>query len=72
MRLLTYLGLIKQIGTMDVIQQVLSGITIPALLVLMLAYITALLCNIESSTIGVLTLMAPIVGSALGASRRSC
>ena len=34
----------------------------------MLAYITALLCNIESSTIGVLTLMAPIVGSALGAS----
>ena len=66
--LLTYLGLIKQIGTMDVIQQVLSGITIPALLVLMLAYITALLCNIESSTIGVLTLMAPIVGSALGAS----
>lgn len=61
--LLTYLGLVKDIGTMDAIQHGLTKVGTPALLVLVLAYLAALLCNIESSTIGVLTLVGPLIGS---------
>lgn len=64
--LLTYLGLIQAIGTMDGVQAGLKGIGSRAILVLVLAYVTAALCNIESSTIGVLGLIMPVVGTTLG------
>lgn len=66
--LLLYLGLVQQIGTMDQIEKALHHVGSTGLLILLLAYMTALLCNIESSTLGVLTLMAPIVATSLGGS----
>lgn len=66
--LLTYLGLMQQIGTMHAIQHTLTHLDNRALLILVLAYLTALLCNIESSTLGVLGLMMPIVFSLFGSS----
>ncbi len=66
--LLTYLGLMQQIGTMTVIQKNLTDINNHVLLLLVVAYLTALLCNIESSTLGVLGLMMPIVISIFGGS----
>jgi len=64
--LLTYLGLIQAIGTMDSIAQFLGRFGTGAVLILLLAYLTALLCNIESSTLGVLGLMTPIAFGAFG------
>ncbi|CPZ44541.1 Putative dicarboxylate carrier protein [Mycobacteroides abscessus] len=61
--LLTYLGLMQKIGTIDSIASVLHRLGTGAVLILVLAYLTALLCNIESSTLGVLGLMMPIVFS---------
>lgn len=58
--LLTYLGLMQKIGTMDSIAHILRHLGTGALLILVIAYLTALLCNIESSTLGVLGLMMPI------------
>lgn len=66
--LLLYLGLVQQIGTMDQIEKALHHVGSAGLLILLLAYMTALLCNIESSTLGVLTLMAPIVATSMGTS----
>jgi di/tricarboxylate transporter len=62
--LLTYLGLMQKIGTIDSIASVLHGLGAGIALVLVLAYLTAILCNIESSTLGVLGLMTPIVYTA--------
>jgi di/tricarboxylate transporter len=62
--LLTYLGLMQKIGTIDSIAKVLHGLGAGTALVLVLAYLTAILCNIESSTLGVLGLMTPIVYTA--------
>jgi di/tricarboxylate transporter len=62
--LLTYLGLMQKIGTIDSIAAVLHGLGAGIALVLVLAYLTAILCNIESSTLGVLGLMTPIVYTA--------
>lgn len=64
--LLTYLGLMKDVGTMDAIERALSHIGTGALLILVIAYITVLLCNIESSTIGVFGLMTPLVFASFG------
>lgn len=64
--LLTYLGLMKDIGTMDAIERGLEHIGTGALLILVIAYITVLLCNIESSTIGVFGLMMPLVFVSFG------
>jgi di/tricarboxylate transporter len=64
--LLTYLGLMQKIGTMDSIATVLHGLGAGAALILVVSYMTALLCNIESSTLGVLGLMMPIVFTAFG------
>lgn len=64
--LLTYLGLMKDIGTMDSIERGLEHIGTGALLILVIAYITVLLCNIESSTIGVFGLMTPLVFVSFG------
>ncbi|HEY1968257.1 MAG TPA: SLC13 family permease, partial [Pseudonocardia sp.] len=62
--LLTYLGLMQKVGTIDSIAKVLHGLGAGIALVLVLAYLTAILCNIESSTLGVLGLMTPIVYTA--------
>lgn len=64
--LLTYLGLTQAIGTMDSIAHILRHLGTGALLILVIAYLTALLCNIESSTLGVLGLITPIAFSAFG------
>ena len=64
--LLTYLGLMQKIGTIDSIANVLHTLGAGIALVLVLAYLTAILCNIESSTLGVLGLMTPIVYTTFG------
>ena len=64
--LLTYLGLTQAIGTMDSIARILGHLGTGALLILVIAYLTALLCNIESSTLGVLGLITPIAFGAFG------
>lgn len=64
--LLTYLGLMQQIGTIDSIAHILRHLGSGALLILVIAYLTALLCNIESSTLGVLGLMTPILFGSFG------
>ncbi|TRW80303.1 C4-dicarboxylate ABC transporter [Mycolicibacterium sp. 018/SC-01/001] len=64
--LLTYLGLTQAIGTMESIARILGHLGTGALLILVIAYMTALLCNIESSTIGVLGLITPIAFGAFG------
>ncbi len=64
--LLTYLGLLEEIGTMKAVQHELTQVSSQALLILVLAYVTALLCNIESSTLGVIGIMMPIGLTAFG------
>ena len=64
--LLTYLGLMQQIGTMTGIQRALNQLGTGALLIIVLSYMTVLLCNIESSTLGVLGLMMPLVFATYG------
>ncbi|WP_048555864.1 SLC13 family permease [Nostocoides japonicum] len=64
--LLTYLGLMKDIGTMTSIQKALDHLGTGALLIIVLSYMTVLLCNIESSTLGVLGLMMPLVFATFG------
>ncbi|MCS3778693.1 SLC13 family permease [Tsukamurella ocularis] len=64
--LLTYLGLMQKIGTMDSIAYILRHLGTGALLILVIAYLTALLCNIESSTLGVLGLTMPIAFGSFG------
>ncbi|MDN6386068.1 MULTISPECIES: SLC13 family permease [unclassified Corynebacterium] len=59
--LLTYLGLLQSTGTIDAIQDALGGAAAGALLLLVLAYLTALLCNVESSALGVLSMTMPLV-----------
>ncbi len=58
--LLTYLGLLESIGTIDSIQSTMSGVASGVILLLVLAYLTALLCNVESSALGVLSLTMPL------------
>lgn len=65
--LLTFLGLLTNIGTMKQIEHAVThfhGVG----LILIIAYLTALLCNIESSTLGVINIMAPIAFAAFGGS----
>ncbi len=64
--LLTYLGLLQEIGTIASIQKALDHLGTGPLLILVVAYMTALLCNIESSTLGVLGLITPLVFAAFG------
>lgn len=66
--LLTYLGLMEKIGTMDSIEKDLQHLGAGTLLIFVLAYTTAFLCNIESSTLGVLGLMMPLAFTAFGGS----
>ncbi|KAA0021732.1 SLC13 family permease [Antrihabitans cavernicola] len=69
--LLTYLGVMKAIGTMTSIQHGLDHIDSRWLLILVMAYMTALLCNIESSTLGVLGLITPLLFDAFGTSTQT-
>lgn len=62
--LLTYLGLMQTIGTMTSIEGLLHHLGTGVALIFVFAYMTALLCNIESSTLGVLNLMMPLVFAA--------
>lgn len=64
--LLTYLGLMQEIGTIDSIAHILRHLGTGSLLILVIAYLTALLCNIESSTLGVLGLITPIAFGTFG------
>ncbi|GGF40193.1 putative dicarboxylate carrier protein [Marmoricola endophyticus] len=64
--LLTYLGLLQEIGTIDAIQDGLDHVGTGALLVILLSYLTVLLCCIESSTLGVLGLTVPLAATAFG------
>jgi di/tricarboxylate transporter len=58
--LLIYLNLLEKIGTLQSIQNALNGIRSPLVTMLALSYITALLSNVDSSTLVVLGAMAPI------------
>lgn len=58
--LLTYLGLLRSAGTIDAIQDGLNTMTTGVILVLVLAYATAGLCNVESSALGILSLTMPL------------
>ncbi|WP_158088252.1 SLC13 family permease [Kocuria massiliensis] len=59
--LLTYLGLLRSVGTLDAIQSAMDGAASGVLVLLALAYLTALLCNVESSALGVLSMTMPLV-----------
>ena len=59
--LLTYLGLLRSVGTIDSIQGAIGGVASGAVLLFALAYLTALLCNVESSALGVLSMTMPLV-----------
>ena len=59
--LLTFLGLLRSVGTIDFIQNAMSGVTSAVVLLFVLAYLTAVLCNVESSALGVLSLTMPLV-----------
>lgn len=58
--LLIYLSLLSKLGTLVAIKHGLHGIGAPVLTLLALAYITGLLSNVDSSTVVVLGVMAPI------------
>ena len=58
--LLTFLGLLRSVGTIDSIQDSMGGMASGAVLLLALAYLTAGLCNVESSALGVLSLTMPL------------
>lgn len=58
--LLIYLNLLAKVGTLHSIQNAMHGISSPVVAMLVLAYVTALFSNMDSSTIVVLGVMAPI------------
>lgn len=58
--LLTYLGLLESVGTIDSIQNSMGALGSGPILLLVLAYLTAVLCNVESSALGVLSLTMPL------------
>ncbi|WP_433620848.1 SLC13 family permease [Nocardia sp. CA-120079] len=58
--LVVYLGLLDKIGTLRSIEDTIGHITSPALLLILLAYVTAIVANAESSTLVVLGVMVPI------------
>ena len=58
--LLIYLDLLQKLGTLHSVENVLHGISNPVVAILVLVYVTALFSNMDSSTIVVLGVMAPI------------
>ncbi|MGJ8524488.1 hypothetical protein LMG33818_000196 [Halomonadaceae bacterium LMG 33818] len=65
--LLTYVKIVQDLGTMDAIQYGLISMTSnPLVLMVIIAYLVTLLSNIESSTLGVMALMAPMLFGIIG------
>lgn len=58
--LLIYLHVLSEIGTLKAIQSALHGIGAPVLAILAVSYITAIFSNVDSSTIVILGVMAPL------------
>lgn len=58
--LVIYFGVMDQIGTMDAIEHSLGSITDITVLVLLLAYATGIISNMESSTLATIGVMVPI------------
>lgn len=58
--LLVYLAALERLGTLTAIEHALGAVAVPALAVLALAYITALVSNMESSTLVVLGVTVPV------------
>ncbi len=68
--LLVFIGTMQKVGTMDAIQSALLALTSSqVLLIFVIAYLTAILCNIESSTIGVIGLVMPMLFAIMGHSQ---
>ncbi|QDG88177.1 SLC13 family permease [Pseudarthrobacter sp. NIBRBAC000502770] len=64
--LVVYLGLLEKIGTLGGVQDAVSHIGSPLLLIVVLTYLTAAVSNVESSTLVVLGIMVPIGFSVAG------
>lgn len=63
--LVIYLGMLDTVGTLHSIEKLLGGIDAPVLLIIVVAYLTAVISNMESSTLGVLGVM-PVALSVTG------
>lgn len=66
--LLMYIGVLTSIGTLGAMAKVLSGIGTPVLTLLVLAYLCALMSNIESAAILVLGILVPVALAVFGGS----
>ncbi|NUE67207.1 MULTISPECIES: SLC13 family permease [Snodgrassella] len=67
--LLVLIGTMMQINTMDAVEHGLLSLTSSKIaLLFMLAYLTTFLSNVESSTLGVISLMIPMVFTIFGES----
>jgi hypothetical protein len=64
--LVIYLGMLDTVGTLHSIEKILGGINAPILLIIVVAYLTAIISNMESSTLGVLGVMMPVALSVTG------
>lgn len=58
--LLVYLGALQHLGTLTAVETALSHISSPILALTVLAYLTAVVSNVESSTLVVLGVAAPL------------
>ena len=58
--LVIYLGMLDTLGTLESIEKALGGIATPVLLIVVVAYLTAVISNMEFSTLGVLGVMMPV------------
>lgn len=67
--LLMFIGAMQELHTMQVIEEGLISMTSSHIILLfMIAYLTTFLSNVEASTMGVISLMAPMVMTIFGAS----
>ncbi|WP_020500521.1 SLC13 family permease [Sciscionella marina] len=66
--LLMYIGVLTKIGTLEAMATVLSGIGTPVLTLLALAYLCALMSNVESAAILVLGILVPVALAVFGSS----
>ncbi|MGJ8515011.1 SLC13 family permease [Carnimonas bestiolae] len=65
--LLTFIGAMEEVGTMKALEEGLLAMTHnPIILIFLMAYLTTFLANVEASTIGVISLMAPMVCTIFG------
>ncbi|HJQ45527.1 MAG TPA: SLC13 family permease [Amycolatopsis sp.] len=66
--LVMYIGVLESIGTLGAMARVLSGIGTPVLTLLVLAYLCAMMSNIESAAILVLGILVPVALAVFGGS----